>query len=156
MLVLLEMDTSVSDIGLLQKVSWIDITPDICHWLVRTGPEWDQWIWSSVRFSCCILCRKRDHLACRRRDQRSSKIYPKGMACVECSWTGIKTDFWFLQGVNSVVYRILLVYLGIIFFQGIVCPFNSPELLNANSTSRFFSVCHCLHPSRMEVICTFY
>jgi amino acid transporter len=39
-----------------------------------------------------------------------------------------------LQGVNSVVYRILFVYLGIIFFQGIVCPSDSPELLNADST----------------------
>ena len=40
---------------------------------------------------------------------------------------------WNSQGVNAVVYRILFVYIGLIFFQGIICPSNSPELLNATS-----------------------
>ncbi|KUI61077.1 General amino acid permease AGP3 [Cytospora mali] len=39
------------------------------------------------------------------------------------------------QGVNTVVYRILFVYMGLIFFQGIICPSNSPDLLNAHSTT---------------------
>ncbi|KAG0651834.1 general amino acid permease [Hyphodiscus hymeniophilus] len=38
------------------------------------------------------------------------------------------------QGVNAVVYRILFVYLGLIFFQGLICPSDSPDLLNAAST----------------------
>ncbi|RDW88403.1 hypothetical protein BP6252_00435 [Coleophoma cylindrospora] len=37
------------------------------------------------------------------------------------------------RGVNTVVYRILFVYLGLIFFQGLICPSDSPELLNASS-----------------------
>ncbi|CZR59981.1 related to amino acid transporters [Phialocephala subalpina] len=37
------------------------------------------------------------------------------------------------RGVNTVVYRILFVYMGIIFFQGIICPSNSDQLLNATS-----------------------
>jgi yeast amino acid transporter len=39
------------------------------------------------------------------------------------------------QGVNTVVYRILFVYMGLIFFQGIICPSSSPDLLNASSTT---------------------
>ncbi|ROV90229.1 hypothetical protein VMCG_10244 [Cytospora schulzeri] len=38
-------------------------------------------------------------------------------------------------GVNTVVYRILFVYMGLIFFQGIICPSNSPELLTGNSNT---------------------
>jgi amino acid transporter len=38
------------------------------------------------------------------------------------------------KGVNTVVYRILFVYIGLIFFQGIICPSDSPELLSADST----------------------
>lgn len=37
------------------------------------------------------------------------------------------------RGVNTVVYRILFVYMGLIFFQGLICPSDSPELLNAGS-----------------------
>ncbi|KAN0090016.1 putative arginine permease [Hyaloscypha variabilis] len=37
-------------------------------------------------------------------------------------------------GVSSVVYRILFVYMGLIFFQGLICPSDSPELLSASST----------------------
>lgn len=39
------------------------------------------------------------------------------------------------QGVNTVVFRILFVYMGLIFFQGIICPSNSPELLNGSSNA---------------------
>lgn len=35
--------------------------------------------------------------------------------------------------MNSVVYRILVVYVGMPFFQGLICPSDSPDLLNANS-----------------------
>lgn len=38
-----------------------------------------------------------------------------------------------LQAINSVVYRILVVYIGMPFFQGLICPSSSPELLNADS-----------------------
>jgi amino acid transporter len=31
------------------------------------------------------------------------------------------------------VYRILFVYIGLIFFQGLICPSSSPQLLNATS-----------------------
>lgn len=37
-------------------------------------------------------------------------------------------------GVDSVVYRIIFVYMGVIFFQGLICPSNAPELLNADSS----------------------
>ncbi|RMZ91362.1 hypothetical protein DV736_g1380, partial [Chaetothyriales sp. CBS 134916] len=37
------------------------------------------------------------------------------------------------QGVNNVVWRILFVYIGLIFFQGIVCPSDSDQLINAAS-----------------------
>lgn len=39
------------------------------------------------------------------------------------------------KGVNTVVYRILFVYMGLIFFQGLICPSNSPQLLNASSST---------------------
>ncbi|KAF2100057.1 AAT family amino acid transporter, variant [Rhizodiscina lignyota] len=38
------------------------------------------------------------------------------------------------RGVNTVVYRILFVYMGLIFFQGLICPSDSPLLINASST----------------------
>ncbi|KAL2429102.1 putative amino-acid permease [Exophiala dermatitidis] len=37
------------------------------------------------------------------------------------------------RAINSVVYRILVVYIGMPFFQGLICPSSSPELLNADS-----------------------
>ncbi|KIX03054.1 uncharacterized protein Z518_06604 [Rhinocladiella mackenziei CBS 650.93] len=37
------------------------------------------------------------------------------------------------RAINSVVYRILVVYVGMPFFQGLICPSNSPDLLNADS-----------------------
>lgn len=39
------------------------------------------------------------------------------------------------RGVNTVVIRILFVYIGIIFFQGLICPSDSDQLVNANSTT---------------------
>ncbi|KIX95941.1 uncharacterized protein Z520_08196 [Fonsecaea multimorphosa CBS 102226] len=37
------------------------------------------------------------------------------------------------KAINSVVYRILVVYIGMPFFQGLICPSDSPDLLNADS-----------------------
>ncbi|OQU97069.1 hypothetical protein CLAIMM_03070 [Cladophialophora immunda] len=37
------------------------------------------------------------------------------------------------RAINSVVYRILVVYIGMPFFQGLICPSDSPDLLNADS-----------------------
>ncbi|RMZ85041.1 hypothetical protein DV738_g5, partial [Chaetothyriales sp. CBS 135597] len=39
------------------------------------------------------------------------------------------------KGVKNVVWRILFVYIGLIFFQGLVCPSNSEQLINADSKS---------------------
>jgi len=39
------------------------------------------------------------------------------------------------KGVSNVVWRILFVYLGLIFFQGIICPSDSDQLVNAASTT---------------------
>ncbi|KAF2638801.1 AAT family amino acid transporter, variant [Massarina eburnea CBS 473.64] len=37
------------------------------------------------------------------------------------------------RAINSIVYRILVVYIGMPFFQGLICPSDSPDLLNATS-----------------------
>ncbi|KAJ9639726.1 hypothetical protein H2204_003519 [Knufia peltigerae] len=37
------------------------------------------------------------------------------------------------RAINSIVYRILVVYVGMPFFQGLICPSDSPDLLNASS-----------------------
>ncbi|KAF2438213.1 AAT family amino acid transporter, variant [Karstenula rhodostoma CBS 690.94] len=37
------------------------------------------------------------------------------------------------RAINSIVYRILVVYIGMPFFQGLICPSDSPDLLNASS-----------------------
>ena len=37
------------------------------------------------------------------------------------------------KGVNTVVWRVLFVYLGTMFFQGIICPSDAPDLLSAAS-----------------------
>ncbi|RMZ85442.1 hypothetical protein DV737_g852, partial [Chaetothyriales sp. CBS 132003] len=39
------------------------------------------------------------------------------------------------KGVNNVVWRILFVYIGLIFFQGLVCPSDSDQLINASSST---------------------
>ncbi|RMD44829.1 hypothetical protein DV735_g425, partial [Chaetothyriales sp. CBS 134920] len=39
------------------------------------------------------------------------------------------------KGVKNVVWRILFVYIGLIFFQGLVCPSDSDQLVNASSKS---------------------
>lgn len=38
------------------------------------------------------------------------------------------------QATNSIVWRILFVFIGLAFFQGLICPSNSPDLLSADST----------------------
>ncbi|OKL61412.1 hypothetical protein UA08_03686 [Talaromyces atroroseus] len=38
------------------------------------------------------------------------------------------------RATNSVVWRILFVFIGIAFFQGLICPSNSDQLVNASST----------------------
>jgi amino acid transporter len=37
------------------------------------------------------------------------------------------------RGTNSIVYRILFVFVGMTFFQGLICPSDSPQLLSASS-----------------------
>ncbi|KAK7179456.1 amino acid permease [Paraphaeosphaeria sporulosa] len=37
------------------------------------------------------------------------------------------------RAINSIVYRILVVYIGMPLFQGLICPSDSPDLLSASS-----------------------
>lgn len=40
-----------------------------------------------------------------------------------------------LQATNSILYRILFVFIGMSFFQGLICPSTSEQLVHASSTT---------------------
>lgn len=123
------MATSASDIGHLPLVC-ISLAPiAACPNLDRSRCERHQWLWAGLCARGELLCWDGNHLSRCGRDIQSSKVHPP---CLPPYLTHLFLTNH-VQGVNTVVYRILFVYMGLIFFQGLICPSNSPALLNADS-----------------------
>jgi amino acid transporter len=96
---------------------------------IRAHREWYKWLWSSFCARSSILCRNRNRVSRCGRVQESPKGRSTSRSCHIVQPPQTNT----YQGTNSIVYRILFVFIGMTFFQGLICPSDDPNLLNATS-----------------------